>query len=155
MPHILLFGTISPPMMYSVRHSGPIKKIENGEGVGAANWRTRPLHEVAGNLSGRVEVAEWRSQPQIDQGLRVSATSVNGLGSPIGGSDLESTGDSEPEVPGRLGLGPPIGDPNPSTEVAGVFRGYRLPWWRGRGRELAAPTPNLPGTSDSKCLVDS
>ncbi|PKI55334.1 hypothetical protein CRG98_024350 [Punica granatum] len=34
------------------------------------------------------------------------------------------------------GLGPPIGDIDPSTEVVGVLRGYRLLRWRGLGRRL-------------------
>ncbi|PKI66171.1 hypothetical protein CRG98_013424 [Punica granatum] len=38
------------------------------------------------------------------------------------------------------GLGPPIGDPNPSTEVAGVLCGCWCPRWRVQGRRLVAPT---------------
>ncbi|OWM86357.1 hypothetical protein CDL15_Pgr010699 [Punica granatum] len=43
------------------------------------------------------------------------------------------------------GSGPPIGNPDPSTEVSGAHRGRRRPRWRGRGRRLAAPNPELNG----------
>ncbi|PKI32021.1 hypothetical protein CRG98_047584 [Punica granatum] len=33
-----------------------------------------------------------------------------------------------------LGLGLPIGDPDPSIKVVGVLCGYRRPRWRGRDR---------------------
>ncbi|PKI39200.1 hypothetical protein CRG98_040406 [Punica granatum] len=40
-------------------------------------------------------------------------------------------------------------------EVAGILRGYWLPRWRGRGRELAALTLNRSRISDLKSPVDS
>ncbi|PKI68513.1 hypothetical protein CRG98_011109 [Punica granatum] len=39
---------------------------------------------------------------------------------------------------GNEGSGPPIGNPDSSIEVVGVFRGYRRPQWRGRDLRLAA-----------------
>ncbi|OWM66927.1 hypothetical protein CDL15_Pgr008096 [Punica granatum] len=60
--------------------------------------------------------------------LRSSASSV--------GTDGESSVDS--------GLRSPIGDPDLSTEVAGVLYGYRPPRWRDRSCRLVAPTsPSL------------
>ncbi|PKI58918.1 hypothetical protein CRG98_020664 [Punica granatum] len=70
----------------------------------------------------------------------------------------------------KEGLGPPIGDPDPSTEVAdthggrwrpsnpftevaSVLCGCRRPRWRGRGRRLEAPTPNRSRTFDLESLV--
>ncbi|PKI30922.1 hypothetical protein CRG98_048687, partial [Punica granatum] len=47
-----------------------------------------------------------------------------GSRSPIGRLNSESTKDSESEVPGRFKVRPPIDDPDPSTEVAGILRGY-------------------------------
>ncbi|PKI43001.1 hypothetical protein CRG98_036608 [Punica granatum] len=74
--------------------------------------------------------------------------------SSVGAGDLyEGVGvvDWWPQTPNRpgtrwrslvdSGFGPPIGDPNPSTEVAGTHRGCRRLRWRDRGRRLAAPTP--------------
>ncbi|PKI69084.1 hypothetical protein CRG98_010553 [Punica granatum] len=40
-----------------------------------------------------------------------------------------------------LGLGPPIGDPDPSTEVTSILCEYRRPRWRGQDRRLEASTP--------------
>ncbi|PKI74318.1 hypothetical protein CRG98_005294 [Punica granatum] len=54
-----------------------------------------------------------------------------GSGSPIGGLDLESTGDPTP-----------IGDLDHYTEGADVLCGCQRPRWRVRGRRLAAPTPS-------------
>ncbi|PKI75251.1 hypothetical protein CRG98_004291 [Punica granatum] len=50
---------------------------------------------------------------------------------------------------------PPIGDPNPSTEVANTHRGHQRPRWRGRGGRLAAPTPDQPRTPSRRFPVDS
>ncbi|OWM84485.1 hypothetical protein CDL15_Pgr000925 [Punica granatum] len=73
----------------------------------------------------------------------MSATSVEGLRSPIGGPDPESTGD--PESKSLVDLpesGPPISDPDLSTEVTNVLCGCRRPQWRVRSRRLVAPTPS-------------
>ncbi|PKI26335.1 hypothetical protein CRG98_048976, partial [Punica granatum] len=43
------------------------------------------------------------------------------------------------------GSGPPIGNLDPSTKVAGAHRGHRRPRWRSRGRLLAAPNPESTG----------
>ncbi|PKI72711.1 hypothetical protein CRG98_006890 [Punica granatum] len=52
----------------------------------------------------------WRGR-----GSRLAAPTLN----------LSKTSDSESSV--DLGLGPPIGDPDPSSEVTSVLRGYRRP----------------------------
>ncbi|PKI75698.1 hypothetical protein CRG98_003958 [Punica granatum] len=54
--------------------------------------------------------------------------------------------DSEIKNRKGRGSGLPIGDPEPSTEGVGTHRGHRRPRWRGRGRRLVIPTPNLPRT---------
>ncbi|PKI56422.1 hypothetical protein CRG98_023160 [Punica granatum] len=88
-----------------------IRKIE-GEGIGAANRQPRTLHR--GHC------------PQ-----RTSETSVEGLGSPIGGPDPESTGDFGLKSPIDSGSGLPIGNPDSSTEVAGTLGGGVgvADWW--------------------------
>ncbi|PKI49141.1 hypothetical protein CRG98_030487 [Punica granatum] len=83
------------------------------QGVEAASASIR-------DLGVRVGFADWWLQPQIDRGLRA----------PI--SNRPRTSDSESPV--DSGLGPLVRDLDPSTEVVGVLRGYRRPWWRGRGR---------------------
>ncbi|PKI66810.1 hypothetical protein CRG98_012816, partial [Punica granatum] len=55
---------------------------------------------------------------------------------------FESTGDPESKSPIDSRLGPPIGDPDPSTEGADVLYGCQRPRWRGQGRRLATPTPS-------------
>ncbi|PKI71891.1 hypothetical protein CRG98_007750 [Punica granatum] len=87
--------------------------------------------EDAGDLSGGVGVANWWP------------------------STLNRLGTSSWRSPFGSGLGSPIGNPDPSIEVVGVLCECRRPWWRGQGRRLAAPTPNLPETSDSESPVDS
>ncbi|PKI45315.1 hypothetical protein CRG98_034276 [Punica granatum] len=87
------------------------------------------------DLCGGVGVADWRPRPLLP--FRFSFR-----------TKMEKS-------PVDSGLGPPIGDPDLSTEVVRVLRGYRLPRWRGRGRRLAAQTLNLPGTSYSESPVDS
>ncbi|PKI45397.1 hypothetical protein CRG98_034202 [Punica granatum] len=95
--------------------------------------------EDVGDLCGRVGVPGrfrvWatnrRPQPlhrcrQYPQ--RTLATSVEGSGSPI-----------------YSGLGPPIGNLDPSIEVTGVLCGYQRSRWRGRGRRLTALTPESIG----------
>ncbi|PKI51229.1 hypothetical protein CRG98_028377 [Punica granatum] len=88
-----------------------------------------PSTEVAGTHEGRRR-SWWRGR-----GHRLVAPTPNRLGTfeskgrqlaapnsiRLGTSDLESLVDS--------GLGPPIGDPNRSSEVAGVLRGCRRPRW--------------------------
>ncbi|PKI38485.1 hypothetical protein CRG98_041122 [Punica granatum] len=64
--------------------------------------------------------------------------------------------DRRPRTPNRTGTSrrspvdsgfePPIDDPDPSTEVASTYRGRWRPRWKGRGRRLAARTPNRPRT---------
>ncbi|PKI35137.1 hypothetical protein CRG98_044488 [Punica granatum] len=63
--------------------------------------------------------------------------------------------DSDEKIERKEWSGPPIGNPDPSTGVAGAHRGRRRPRWSGRGRRLAAPTPNRPRTSESESSVDS
>ncbi|PKI65287.1 hypothetical protein CRG98_014325 [Punica granatum] len=79
--------------------------------------------DPAGTHGGR-RPPRWRGR-----GCRLAALTPN----------LPRTSDSESSV--GSGLGPPIGDPDSSTEVAGVLRGYRQPRWRSRGCRLAASTP--------------
>ncbi|PKI74001.1 hypothetical protein CRG98_005618 [Punica granatum] len=67
---------------------------------------------------------------------------LRGSGLPIGDTDPESTRDFDSGSLVDSGLGLPISDPNPSTEVAGDLYGCRRPWWRVRGRRLVAPTPS-------------
>ncbi|PKI58947.1 hypothetical protein CRG98_020693, partial [Punica granatum] len=125
--------------------------------VGAANRLPRPLHR------GR----------RYSQ--RIPVTSVERSGSLIGGFNPESIEDSESEVPGRFGVGAanrrprplhqgrrcppwvwlPIGDPDLSTEVASVLRGYRRPRSiRGWGRQSATLTPPLRSPASSVGIGD-
>ncbi|PKI65273.1 hypothetical protein CRG98_014311 [Punica granatum] len=55
---------------------------------------------------------------------------------------------------GKEGSGPPIGDPNPFTEVAGTHRGRWRPQWRGQGRRLAVLTQNRLRTPSRKSPID-
>ncbi|PKI48324.1 hypothetical protein CRG98_031272 [Punica granatum] len=141
---------------------------------------TPPLRSSASSvgtcdLGGGVEVVDWRSQPQIDRGFRVGdPRSIRGRGrqsgAPTGdlgggvrvagthggrrrprwrgqGRRLATPIPNLSRTPSRRspfdsGLGPPINDPDPSTEVIGVLCRYLRPRWRGRGRRLAIPTPN-------------
>ncbi|PKI72500.1 hypothetical protein CRG98_007103 [Punica granatum] len=64
---------------------------------------------------------------------------ANDLGGGVGVADSQLQLANRLRTPTRsplsiLGLGPPIGDPNPSTEVAGTHEEHRRPWWKGRGR---------------------
>ncbi|OWM73536.1 hypothetical protein CDL15_Pgr026635 [Punica granatum] len=73
------------------------------------------------------------------------------LGGGVGVARLATLTPNRPRTPTRRspvdsGSGPPIGDPDTSTEVADVLCGHRRPRWRGRGRQLPASTPNRPRT---------
>ncbi|PKI56174.1 hypothetical protein CRG98_023442 [Punica granatum] len=63
----------------------------------------------------------------------------------ISGPCPESKGISNSRSQSIRGLGPPIGDPDPTLEVSGILCGCRQPrWWgRGRGRQPAAQAPCL------------
>ncbi|PKI61613.1 hypothetical protein CRG98_017988 [Punica granatum] len=96
------------------------KEKSKEERVKAANCRPRPIHRE-------------RRRP-----LWVPTPSVERSGLPINGPDLESTGDFDSGSLVHSGSGPPIGDPDPSTEGAGTYKGRRRPRWRGRGCRLVA-----------------
>ncbi|PKI49456.1 hypothetical protein CRG98_030148 [Punica granatum] len=82
-----------------------------------------------GNRKGiGVGAANWRPR-WSGRGCRLAAPTTNRSGS----FELES------QVHSRSG--PPIGDPDTSTEVVGAHRGHRRPRWRGRGSRLGAPIP--------------
>ncbi|PKI48385.1 hypothetical protein CRG98_031238, partial [Punica granatum] len=160
-------------------------KIEREGGSGRPIGDPDPSTEVAdthrgrGDIDGGVGVTGWRPQPRIDRGLRVKGPQlIQGWGrrltppsrSPIPTEDAGNLRGGGRRlvapIPNRPGtsnsdssidswLGQPIGDPDPSTEIARVLHGYQNPRRRGRSRRLAAPTPNRPGTSDLKSLVNS
>ncbi|PKI53157.1 hypothetical protein CRG98_026462 [Punica granatum] len=72
----------------------------------------------------------------------VPATSVEGSESLMAVPTPNRPKTSDLESPVDSGLGPPIGDLNPSTEIIVVACRYRRPQWRGQGRRLASLTPN-------------
>ncbi|PKI61810.1 hypothetical protein CRG98_017787 [Punica granatum] len=114
-----------------------------------ARWRGRGHRLVAPTPKGRFRSIHRGPGTQEDAG-----DLVEGLGSLIDGPNPESIGDSR-RSPVDARLGPPINDPDPSIEVASVFCRYWQPRWRGRGHQLAASTPNRPGTPDFEYPVDS
>ncbi|PKI63771.1 hypothetical protein CRG98_015841 [Punica granatum] len=66
------------------------------------------------------------------------ATMDLGSGPQIGGPAPESIGISNSRSRLIRGLGPTIGDPDPTLEVSGVLYGCRQPSWWGQGRRLVA-----------------
>ncbi|PKI33882.1 hypothetical protein CRG98_045712 [Punica granatum] len=54
----------------------------------------------------------------------------------------------------KEGLGLPIGDPDPSTEVAGILRGYRRTRRKGQGHRLTPPAPESTRGSESEFPID-
>ncbi|PKI48062.1 hypothetical protein CRG98_031579 [Punica granatum] len=80
--------------------------------------------EVTGELYGRIRVVNW--WPQLANRSRTLTWTPQSI----------------------QGLGPPISDPDPSTEVAGTHGGCWLPRWKGRGCQLAAPTRKSIGNSE-------
>ncbi|PKI71138.1 hypothetical protein CRG98_008436 [Punica granatum] len=89
--------------------------------------------EDAGDLG--VGVADWWPRPQIDQGLRLGVLSRFGVGAANRRTQTLHRGRRHPQrtptaSPVDSGSGPPIGDPDPSTEVVGVLCGCRRPRWR-------------------------
>ncbi|PKI66565.1 hypothetical protein CRG98_013049 [Punica granatum] len=104
----------------------PASSVGTGDLCGAINWRPRPLYR--GHRYPR----------------RTLATLVEGRGLRLAVSGRESIGNSDSESSVDSGVGSPINDPDPSTEVADPHGGSRQPRWRGRGRRLAASTsPSL------------
>ncbi|PKI52654.1 hypothetical protein CRG98_026994 [Punica granatum] len=55
-----------------------------------------------------------------------------------------------PEPKKGEGLGPSVGDPNPTTEVTCTHIGCRRPWRWGQGRRLEALAPESIGISNSR-----
>ncbi|PKI34800.1 hypothetical protein CRG98_044817 [Punica granatum] len=99
--------------MYSVRHR---RKSKGNEGSGPPSDNPNPSTVVAGT-HGR------RRRPRCrGQGCRLVAPTPNRLGTSDWrgrGHRLESSIDSR--------LGPPSGDPDPSTEVASTHSGRQRP----------------------------
>ncbi|PKI47536.1 hypothetical protein CRG98_032126 [Punica granatum] len=80
---------------------------------------------------------------------------MEGSGSLVGGHKPPNRpGDLSRSSQSIRGLGPPIGDPDPSIEVASVLRGYRRPQWRGRGCQLAALARKSIRNFESESPVD-
>ncbi|PKI42490.1 hypothetical protein CRG98_037079 [Punica granatum] len=127
-----------------------ISTVESGKSKGKEGSRPLigdpdPSTKVAGTHRGYWR-PRWRSgggrlaaQPRIDWGFQVegprsvldwgrqSLISVEGSGSSIGGPNSNRSRTSDLVSPVDSGLEPPIGDPDPSTKVAGVLRGHRRP----------------------------
>ncbi|OWM76645.1 hypothetical protein CDL15_Pgr009210 [Punica granatum] len=76
-------------------------------------------------------------------------TSVEGSGSSIGGPSSQINGEL------RLGFPDRLGGWVSANEVVDALHGYRRPWWKGRGRQLEAPTPQCTEDSESNFLIDS
>ncbi|PKI45082.1 hypothetical protein CRG98_034544 [Punica granatum] len=124
--------------MYICTKSG---RYDVREGVGAANWQPRALHR------GRRRSPWWirdrgHQSTTLTPPSRASAFSM-GVGA-LGGGVRVADWQPRPRIDRgpRLGSGLPIGDHDPSTEVAGVLCGCRRPRWRIWGCQLAAqPSP--------------
>ncbi|OWM64328.1 hypothetical protein CDL15_Pgr014118 [Punica granatum] len=113
-PRPLLLGHQRPPWV-------PATSMERSKSpIDIASPSRSPTSSVdIGDLSGGVRVVDWRPQPP-----------------------------NQPGTPSRSsrsirGLGPPINDPNPSTEIVGILREYRQPRWRGLGSPIGGPNPRI------------
>ncbi|PKI58801.1 hypothetical protein CRG98_020791 [Punica granatum] len=51
---------------------------------------------------------------------------------------------------GKKGLGPPVGDPDPTTKIGDTHKGRRKPRGWGQGRQLVALVPESIGISSSR-----